>query len=513
VEVGVANAVDAFVTGCKSDGIWDSIKSSCILAGARTLAGALVPLRGTAPTNNNFAEADYNRETGLVGDGSTKYLDSNRNNNADPQDDNHNAIYHSANVGVGGIQLTAGNSATGSNAILRSTGTFQVRSRTSAGTNSALGATLGFKGISRSASADYNYRVGSTDYTASSVSQTPFNGNVFLFSDGNAAYGSDRIAFYSIGEALDLADLDSRVTRLIAEQQLGLRSGLFASGYNMEAIDWLLRVYANGGTVSESTAAAVNTFCNAIDAAGIRDRFYRLNLFAGTGLNAALVPLYRGPTYGGTTYGNTVDQSLGSPSFGAADYNETGASGGLVGNGSSKYLNTGFNANAAGLTTDSVHMSAVWPTYSHPAAGNWMVLSITNAAVNTRFWLNVSANSNPTTAVLAPLGQAVPFMEYQIAATNGATVPGGLWTASRTSTSSLSLYEGATSRDSDTSIIGSAALPSTDMTAFVRYNGSSFFGYSAIRLRGYSIGLGMTAQQVSDYNAAMTSLQTALGRT
>jgi hypothetical protein len=31
---------------------------------------------GTAPTNNNFVDADYNRETGLVGNGSTKYLDS-----------------------------------------------------------------------------------------------------------------------------------------------------------------------------------------------------------------------------------------------------------------------------------------------------------------------------------------------------------------------------------------------------------------------------------------------------
>ena len=54
LEVGVRDAINAFVVGCKSDGIWAAIKAACIMAGARTLAGALVPLVGTAPTNNNL---------------------------------------------------------------------------------------------------------------------------------------------------------------------------------------------------------------------------------------------------------------------------------------------------------------------------------------------------------------------------------------------------------------------------------------------------------------------------
>jgi hypothetical protein len=70
-----------------------AIKAACLLCGARTLAGALVPLVGAAPTNNNFVDADYNRETGLKGNGSTKYLDSGRANNDDPQDDNHNSAF------------------------------------------------------------------------------------------------------------------------------------------------------------------------------------------------------------------------------------------------------------------------------------------------------------------------------------------------------------------------------------------------------------------------------------
>jgi len=43
LETAVRTAINNFVVGCKADGIWNAIKASCILAGARTLAGALVP--------------------------------------------------------------------------------------------------------------------------------------------------------------------------------------------------------------------------------------------------------------------------------------------------------------------------------------------------------------------------------------------------------------------------------------------------------------------------------------
>lgn len=58
-------------------------------------------------------------------------------------------------------------------------------------------------------------------------------------------------------------------------------------GFHPEAQDWRNRVITNGGTVSGSTLTAVSNFCRSIDAAGLRDRFYRLNLFCGTGLSAA----------------------------------------------------------------------------------------------------------------------------------------------------------------------------------------------------------------------------------
>jgi hypothetical protein len=221
LEEKVKIAIDNFVLGCKADGIWNAIKASCILAGARTLNGALVPLVGTAPTNVSglFVAGDYNRETGLKGDGSTKYLDSNRNNNADPQDSVHQCCFISTapSAGVARIYMGAGVIDTGTTHLVRdSLGALSSRNRSSDFNSLVSALVTGFAGHSRSSSASYIIRANSTSYTESKTSETPFNGNVFVFATNPASFYSDaRLAFYSIGESLDLARLDARVTDLI----------------------------------------------------------------------------------------------------------------------------------------------------------------------------------------------------------------------------------------------------------------------------------------------------------
>jgi len=216
LEYATAKAIHDFVVGCKADGIWSAIKASCILAGARTLAGALVPLVGAAPTNFNFAPGDYNRKTGLVGDGSTKYLDSNRNNNADPQDSKHISIQVSAlNAGPGGVLIDAGAGATGASNLYTSL-LVNYGSRVNSSFSTTSGVATGFFGVSRSNSSQYSRRFNATTNTVSSSSQAPFNGNFLIYKEtGVDAYSSPRLSFYSIGESLNLTQLDARVTDLI----------------------------------------------------------------------------------------------------------------------------------------------------------------------------------------------------------------------------------------------------------------------------------------------------------
>ncbi len=208
LEEKVKIAIDNFVLGCKADGIWSAIKASCILAGARTLAGALVPLVGTAPTNFNFVSGDYNRKTGLVGDGSTKYLDTNRNNNADPQNSQHLSGY----VGTLGTSLAISVITDSTAAGTSHLGAASVRSRNA----TPLGVSMqaGFNGITRNTSASYQQRVSASTATITQASETPASQNLALLRTGSF-YGTHRLAFYSIGESLNLAQLDARVTDLI----------------------------------------------------------------------------------------------------------------------------------------------------------------------------------------------------------------------------------------------------------------------------------------------------------
>ena len=217
LESGVEDAIDAFVKGCKADGIWHAIKASCILAGARTLQGALVPLVGTAPTNINFVSGNYNRKTGLVGDGTTKSLNTNRAGSADGQNNIHVAVYASTLDSLSGRYLS-GSTVSPTIAIIGNTTGFRTRVQSSTlytvGSGTAVPSIIA---VSRSSSANFNWRFGSQSGSQSdtSVGISPTNYCVFS-GNGPDNYTTARLSFYSIGESLDLALLDARVTALMS---------------------------------------------------------------------------------------------------------------------------------------------------------------------------------------------------------------------------------------------------------------------------------------------------------
>jgi hypothetical protein len=228
LEPATRQAINNFVIGCKQDGIWNAIKASCILSGARTLNGALQPLAGTAPTNFNFVSGDYNRKTGLIGNGSSKYLNSNRNNNADPQNSKHLAVWAATSGtntgtynsyigalpenGVGRSDIEMANSSATINFYANSNNIVTART---------LSGATGLYAVSRNDSSNHNTRLGAVSVVNTAASATPFNGNIFIFarnlnnSGTFSQHSNARLAFYSIGESLDLALLDARVTALI----------------------------------------------------------------------------------------------------------------------------------------------------------------------------------------------------------------------------------------------------------------------------------------------------------
>jgi hypothetical protein len=215
-----------FIVGCKSDGIWTAIKASCIMAGARTLSGALVPLAGTAPTNNNFVSGDYNRKTGLLGDGTTKSLNANRDNNADPQDNKHFSVYcTTGNTRDAARVLISTNLGVDIGACIINTTANFFNGRISYGANPAAvavsGVINGLQGARRNNSLTVDYYFNNASGVQTNTSSTPLSSNTFIFSTPVPAnYSNARISFYSIGTSINLALLDTRISKFMSDLAL-----------------------------------------------------------------------------------------------------------------------------------------------------------------------------------------------------------------------------------------------------------------------------------------------------
>ena len=268
-----------------------------------------------------------------------------------------------------------------------------------------------------------------------------------------------------------------------------------ASGVHPEAAAWRSAVVANGGSVSASTMKAVSTFCAAIDAAGIRDRFYRLNLFCGSSdasLIAPRVPLYRGPSRTGTQYGNALDTNN---NFVQGDYQETGASGGLKGNGVNKYLATGLPMNYTGIASER-HLSVYQ----------------TENATSTDYAIGVYNTVDPAT--IYQLVRVSGSFQYY-AGGNTLTLPTtaqslGHWLGS--GVANRAIYLNGSVRQTATNGSETINSEATPFHIFARNTNGSPEGHSDERQAAYSIGLSMNGTQVSNFYTALQAFQTALGR-
>ena len=223
LETGIKVAYNNFVRGCKQDDIWDAIKASCILAGARTLNGALVPLVGAAPTNFNFVSGDYDRVNGLTGDGVSKYLNSNRNNNAEPQNNKHMAFYlSSTGTNNGWILGSATVNTLGESSIFNQKSfpfysNFRVNNQTFSGQENV---TLlpGFGGVSRESATVQSQAYNGLFDLKEKISTTPISGNMMVLGiPSQSRYSDSTISFFSIGESLDLEVFEALTTQLMSD--------------------------------------------------------------------------------------------------------------------------------------------------------------------------------------------------------------------------------------------------------------------------------------------------------
>lgn len=275
------------------------------------------------------------------------------------------------------------------------------------------------------------------------------------------------------------------------------------SANHTDVQSWLDNVSWNGGSASAGTISALNTFCAAIDNAGIRNKFYRLNLFCGNNLASCLVPLYVSTStmqIGSSQqpYGFWSDMNYG---FLSSDYNETGVSGGLTPNNTSnKRLDTGLKQTDLGI--NSCHLSVYECT---KVTGSYKTrIGSRGSSANNEHML-----TNATTDIMY-YGCSSVGGNHRAAATSY-TETGAFWIGINTSDTSSTIYKNSTQQGT--------ATPSTRTPQNLNYfvfalndNGSTSDTMITGRLASYSIGLSMNSAQVTSYYNAVQAFQTSLSR-
>lgn len=241
LEQEVVTAYEAFIRGCKIDGIWNSIKASCILAGARTFAGAIIPLAGVTHTyvlnSNGNIVTHYNRKTGMLFPRDGVSINSNRLHTAESFTDRHISAYVTQ---AGDGQIVGNNDSLYRGSFISSpaSGTkylFGVAGDSNDWNSATVTpdipeTTTGFLGASRGANSDAGTQTRltpSSHYVYRGIGATydrPKNANTSTSSEAikvggfanlGGYEGNKRVSFYSVGASLDLSKLDARVTKLM----------------------------------------------------------------------------------------------------------------------------------------------------------------------------------------------------------------------------------------------------------------------------------------------------------
>jgi hypothetical protein len=184
------------------------------------IEGIVVPLRSgmTVPSNILFLSADLNQVTGLKGDGSTTYIDTNVAGTSLAQNDASASIYitEAETVAFGYYMGNGTNTTTG--ACMMVTATNQNYVNINGVSQQLTGVTdVGFNGMSRNNASNFDYEdSASTNYTKTSAA--PSANDIFLYrSFTQAQLVQARFATYHFGPALDLATLEALQDTLISE--------------------------------------------------------------------------------------------------------------------------------------------------------------------------------------------------------------------------------------------------------------------------------------------------------
>jgi hypothetical protein len=175
LEPGIKVAINNFVISCKNSGLWSKLSVVVIIAGARTLSGAITTLK--APTGSlsdfsgSYTNSDYNRKNGITGLGGSSQFFSviNYNGTSEPLDDYHICVSLSSPLDTTFPSNVWGFGGTVYDTALTDRNFVYSRTSSSPAVVSNFG--VGFSCLSRNNSSNFDWRNNKTtvNYSVTSV--------------------------------------------------------------------------------------------------------------------------------------------------------------------------------------------------------------------------------------------------------------------------------------------------------------------------------------------------------
>jgi hypothetical protein len=224
LEALAKGSVFKFVRRLKAQNLWDKIQVINLLCVAKTLSGALVPLKGPYPAAPTTTFFTYNRRTGLRPSSFNFGFNLNVFNNDLQVDDHHLAVYVNQ-LNTFGADLIGDGFTTNSLAIGRFTSTphFDTRNKNNTTTRSVDPAWSGpsLVGIARSNTTDYDQRIARTTRTIAqaSINQSTVLSNraISLFNNFWNGTGDFRVSVYTAGKAIDMGLLEDEIELFLSD--------------------------------------------------------------------------------------------------------------------------------------------------------------------------------------------------------------------------------------------------------------------------------------------------------
>lgn len=120
------------------------------------------------------------------------------------------------------------------------------------------------------------------------------------------------------------------------------------SAIDPDVMTFQTNIRLNGGSISTSSLLAVNTFVLSLKAQNLWTRILDMGVFAGDGLKSALTKL---------KYDSASTPFMNGVNLVEADYVERGVTGGVKGNGTTKYIDTRYTG-SGGYVYNDAHIAA-----------------------------------------------------------------------------------------------------------------------------------------------------------